>query len=157
MQVFEREGRREKILEGRRREMKLKAKQQSAAGGGGWWGWWRWWRWWRWRVSTSLNVNFSKCYHSLFLVLSGEGEEIMRIKSVMLRRNSGVLYRMSRKTLSQRNKRDVMLSCPRINPHQSQRKEKKRKKVLMGIVLHDLKWNIKQLKCTRFHFLFLGV
>lgn len=39
--MFERETRREKILEGRRREMKLKAKQQSAvaaaatAGGGG--------------------------------------------------------------------------------------------------------------------------
>ena len=40
VQVFERETHREKVLEGRRREMKLKAKQQSAAGGatggGGW-------------------------------------------------------------------------------------------------------------------------
>lgn len=37
MQVFERETHREKILEGRRREIKLKAKQASAAttGGGG--------------------------------------------------------------------------------------------------------------------------
>ena len=38
LQLFERETRREKILEGRRRELKLKAKQQSAAvatGGGG--------------------------------------------------------------------------------------------------------------------------
>ncbi len=34
-QVFERETHREKILEGRRREIKLKAKQASAAGGGG--------------------------------------------------------------------------------------------------------------------------
>ena len=34
-QVFERETHREKVLEGRRREMKLKAKQQSAAGGAG--------------------------------------------------------------------------------------------------------------------------
>lgn len=32
-QMFERETHREKVLEGRRREMKLKAKQQSAAGG----------------------------------------------------------------------------------------------------------------------------
>ena len=35
LQVFERETHREKILEGRRREIKLKAKQASAAGGGG--------------------------------------------------------------------------------------------------------------------------
>ena len=39
VQLFERETRREKILEGRRRELKLKAKQQTAAaaatGGGG--------------------------------------------------------------------------------------------------------------------------
>ena len=34
-QIFERETRREKILEGRRRELKLKAKQAAAAGGGG--------------------------------------------------------------------------------------------------------------------------
>ncbi len=34
-QVFERETHREKILEGRRREIKLKAKQASAASGGG--------------------------------------------------------------------------------------------------------------------------
>ena len=33
--MFERETKREKILEGRRRELKLKAKQQSAAVGGG--------------------------------------------------------------------------------------------------------------------------
>ena len=35
LQVLERETHREKVLEGRRREMKLKAKQQSAAAGGG--------------------------------------------------------------------------------------------------------------------------
>ena len=34
-QIFERETKREKILEGRRREMKLKAKQAAASGGGG--------------------------------------------------------------------------------------------------------------------------
>jgi dynein intermediate chain 2 len=33
--IFERETKREKILEGRRRELKLKAKQAAAAGGGG--------------------------------------------------------------------------------------------------------------------------
>lgn len=35
LQIFERETRREKILEGRRRELKLKAKQAAATVGGG--------------------------------------------------------------------------------------------------------------------------
>ena len=120
--VFERETHREKILEGRRREFKLKLKQSAATSaavvGGG--------------SVYSVKHYFIICVYNICVhVLAFPGKrqkKKTRILLVRLRKTSGTYWLKSRRTYKPKRSRDRRPSCQKIHHHQSLRKERKEKR-----------------------------